>query len=237
MHSLAVCPHQSHRQIDGGMVGDLQKEDLRCAKEQRCLHERRLRGRTPFQKKRDEMAQRAEPAQHRRGERPRERAVALGKRGKAEGSGTGAVQHPIERTAPTQHAVDDVGGYAPGRKARHRVGIGSAHRRFPRTPHGGNCSSRTSRLQIWHGYAKSGAMPTDRDQPLPPQPANEAVPDAAAQQPPLAPAAQRALAEAAARSADRERKVADQPKEVGGRDGPDPTRYGDWEINGLASDF
>ena len=51
------------------------------------------------------------------------------------------------------------------------------------------------------------------------------------------PPPQRALAEAAARSADRERKVADQPKEVGGRDGPDPTRYGDWEINGLASDF
>jgi hypothetical protein len=80
-------------------------------------------------------------------------------------------------------------------------------------------------------------MPTDRDQPLPPRPANEAVPDAAGQQPPLTPAARRALAEAAARRADRERKVADQPKEVGGRDGPDPTRYGDWEINGLASDF
>jgi hypothetical protein len=96
---------------------------------------------------------------------------------------------------------------------------------------------RTNRLQIWHGYAKSGAMPTDRDLPAPPQHANEAVPGAAGQQPPLTPAAQRALAEAAARRADRERKVADQPKEVGGRDGPDPTRYGDWEINGLASDF
>ncbi len=27
------------------------------------------------------------------------------------------------------------------------------------------------------------------------------------------------------------------PKEVGGRDGPDPVRYGDWEKNGIASDF
>jgi hypothetical protein len=91
-------------------------------------------------------------------------------------------------------------------------------------------------LQIWHGYAKAEAMPTDRDQSLPP-PANEAVPDPAGQ--PLPPAPQRALAEAAARRADLARKVANQPKEVAGRDGarPDPTRYGDWEINGLASDF
>lgn len=27
------------------------------------------------------------------------------------------------------------------------------------------------------------------------------------------------------------------PKEIGGRAGPEPTRYGDWEKNGLISDF
>lgn len=27
------------------------------------------------------------------------------------------------------------------------------------------------------------------------------------------------------------------PKEVGGRKGPEPTRYGDWERNGIISDF
>lgn len=27
------------------------------------------------------------------------------------------------------------------------------------------------------------------------------------------------------------------PREIGGPAGPEPTRYGDWEINGLASDF
>lgn len=27
------------------------------------------------------------------------------------------------------------------------------------------------------------------------------------------------------------------PKEIGGRRGPDPIRYGDWENNGIASDF
>jgi hypothetical protein len=53
----------------------------------------------------------------------------------------------------------------------------------------------------------------------------------------LSPAAERALAEAAARRAERDRQPADSPKEVAGRGGPDPTRYGDWEINGVASDF
>ena len=77
-------------------------------------------------------------------------------------------------------------------------------------------------------------MPSNPDQPLP---ASDAVPDSASNTPPPSPAAQRALAEAADRRAERERKETDQPKEVGGRDGPDPTRYGDWEINGLASDF
>lgn len=28
-----------------------------------------------------------------------------------------------------------------------------------------------------------------------------------------------------------------RPKELGGRDGPDPVRYGDWEKKGLAIDF
>jgi hypothetical protein len=27
------------------------------------------------------------------------------------------------------------------------------------------------------------------------------------------------------------------PKEIGGRGGPEPTRYGDWEINGRCVDF
>ncbi|MEL6531426.1 MAG: DUF1674 domain-containing protein [Pseudomonadota bacterium] len=51
----------------------------------------------------------------------------------------------------------------------------------------------------------------------------------------LPPAAQRALAEAEER-----RKEADKierPKELGGRKGPEPVRYGDWEKKGLAIDF
>ncbi|HMM68086.1 MAG TPA: DUF1674 domain-containing protein [Dokdonella sp.] len=27
------------------------------------------------------------------------------------------------------------------------------------------------------------------------------------------------------------------PREIGGRDGPDPTRFGDWEKNGRCIDF
>lgn len=49
----------------------------------------------------------------------------------------------------------------------------------------------------------------------------------------LTPEAQRALAEAQARRTE----ARALPKEHGGRDGPEPTRYGDWERNGLASDF
>lgn len=52
----------------------------------------------------------------------------------------------------------------------------------------------------------------------------------------LTPAAQRALAEAEARRRERDAAAA-RPKEVGGRDGPDPVRYGDWEKGGIASGF
>lgn len=52
---------------------------------------------------------------------------------------------------------------------------------------------------------------------------------------PLSPEAQRALEEAEAR-----RKAAKGdalPTELGGRDGPEPVRYGDWEKKGIAVDF
>lgn len=60
------------------------------------------------------------------------------------------------------------------------------------------------------------------------------MPDTAPK-PDLPPAAIRALQEAEAR-----RKAAtdpDLPPELGGRDGPDPVRYGDWEKKGIAIDF
>jgi hypothetical protein len=50
----------------------------------------------------------------------------------------------------------------------------------------------------------------------------------------LPPAALRALEEAEARRA--QSKPA-PPRELHGRGGLDPVRYGDWEVKGLASDF
>lgn len=55
------------------------------------------------------------------------------------------------------------------------------------------------------------------------------------QNPDLPPQALRALAEAEER-----RKAASKdvlPPELGGRDGPEATRFGDWEKKGLAVDF
>lgn len=51
----------------------------------------------------------------------------------------------------------------------------------------------------------------------------------------LPPEAQRALAEAEARR--KAAKKVEMPPELGGRDGPEPVRYGDWEKKGLAIDF
>jgi hypothetical protein len=54
---------------------------------------------------------------------------------------------------------------------------------------------------------------------------------------PLSAAAERALAEAEERRRAAAAAAAVSPKEVGGRNGPDPVRYGDWEKGGIASDF
>ena len=50
----------------------------------------------------------------------------------------------------------------------------------------------------------------------------------------LPPAARRALAEAEERRKSAKQKL---PRELGGREGPDPVRFGDWEKKGIAVDF
>ena len=52
---------------------------------------------------------------------------------------------------------------------------------------------------------------------------------------PLSDAARRALAEAQQRR--KSAQPATLPPEVDGRDGPEPTRFGDWEKDGIISDF
>ncbi len=74
-----------------------------------------------------------------------------------------------------------------------------------------------------------------REEPARPDPGGTSPP--AAPRKPLTPAAERALAEAAARRASRDAEKAVPPKELNGRGGLDPVRYGDWETEGRASDF
>ena len=49
--------------------------------------------------------------------------------------------------------------------------------------------------------------------------------------------AQRALKEAEERRAKLEAEAQERAKELGGRGGKDPARYGDWEVKGIAIDF
>ena len=51
----------------------------------------------------------------------------------------------------------------------------------------------------------------------------------------IAEAGKRAAAEAEARRA--KQTPIQLPPELGGPKGPEPTRYGDWEVRGIASDF
>jgi hypothetical protein len=90
-------------------------------------------------------------------------------------------------------------------------------------------------LWIRHRYAKSGVMPTDPKTAVPSVSQTEGPEPATKKR--LTPAAERALAEAAQRRAGRDREPSCQPEEFQGRGGLEPTRYGDWEVNGLTSDF
>jgi hypothetical protein len=87
---------------------------------------------------------------------------------------------------------------------------------------------------IWYGQTaatrerKSRIMSTR-------QPQNAPAAEETQAERPLSDAAKRALAEAEERR--RQAAAAQRPRELGGRDGPEPTRYGDWEKGGIVSDF
>jgi len=73
---------------------------------------------------------------------------------------------------------------------------------------------------------------------MPDESSNPAAPAIPAERKPLSEAARRALAEAEARRrAAAEASSAPVVKEFQGPKGPEPTRYGDWENKGIASDF
>lgn len=55
--------------------------------------------------------------------------------------------------------------------------------------------------------------------------------------PSLSDAAKRALKEAIERQKTQQSLPQNTPKELGGREGLDPVRFGDWEKKGIAVDF
>lgn len=81
-------------------------------------------------------------------------------------------------------------------------------------------------------FPRTIEMPIDPDQSTPADTESEPAPQRT-----LPAAAQRALAEAEARRKARDAKQQPAEKELGGRGGADPARYGDWEIDGRAIDF
>jgi len=80
--------------------------------------------------------------------------------------------------------------------------------------------------------AVPGAVSPDSPTPLPSPP-----PQGGREQRKLTPEAERALSEAAERRKAAAAGAQERPQELGGRDGPEPVRYGDWENKGIAVDF
>jgi hypothetical protein len=72
---------------------------------------------------------------------------------------------------------------------------------------------------------------------LTPDPSQSPAPTPGPERKPIPPAAQRALAEAEARRREAAAHPHPLPKELQGPKGLEPTRYGDWENKGIASDF
>lgn len=63
----------------------------------------------------------------------------------------------------------------------------------------------------------------------------EATPEIA--KPPARPVTRDRLNKAWAEKLEALRRQTSWPKEIGGPEGPEPTRYGDWERKGICSDF
>ena len=153
---MPVGLHQPYREIDRGVVGHAEKQNLRGADEERGLDARRLRRRAAFEQAAEQMTQRAEPAQHGGDDGARQRPVALLEQCEF---GRGVEQF-VERTAAAQHAVDHVGGDAPDGEAGRIVIAAGTRPWFSPSLHRENDPS--SRTFPGCGAARSGA-PLIRD--------------------------------------------------------------------------
>ncbi len=111
---------EAHREIDGGVVRHVEKQDLRRTDEKRGLDPRRLSRKPAAQAVADQPAQRAQPAQHGRDDAADERPVALRECGETP-SGLGPVELLVERPAADEHRFQKLGGDAARCKARRRA--------------------------------------------------------------------------------------------------------------------
>ncbi len=107
---------EPHREIDGGVVGDIEKEDLRGPDQQRRFKPRCVGRKTPLKKLSQQVTERAEPPQRDRNQRARQRPVALRKARQA-GVPMSAVELLVERPTAAQDAIQQVGGDGPRGKA------------------------------------------------------------------------------------------------------------------------
>src|SRR6516165_2763400 len=142
--------HQTHREVDGGVVGDVEPQDLRRPDEQHGFDPRRV-GRK-LEPVAEEMAQRPEPAQHHRHQGPHQRAIALRKCCEV-----GVRRAIVERAVTAQHAVEDVDGDLPRREAgRVALGCGRALIRHQQHP----CSSSFANMRAREPRADNPMLAT-----------------------------------------------------------------------------
>ena len=75
--SAAIGLRQPHREVDRGVIGHVEKQDLRGANQQGRFNPRRFGRRAALEQTAEQMAQGAEPAQRRADDVARQSAVAL----------------------------------------------------------------------------------------------------------------------------------------------------------------
>ena len=77
MPGVTILLRETHRKIDCGVIGNVEKQDLRGADQQRAFDPRRTVGKSAFEQAGEQVTQRAEPADHGRDDGAHQRPVAL----------------------------------------------------------------------------------------------------------------------------------------------------------------
>jgi hypothetical protein len=103
--SIGLC--QPYAQVDRGVVGNVEKKDLRSADQKHAFGAWRVVGTSAFEQTAQQMPQRAEPAQNGCDEPAHERAVSI-RESDQSGVGLLAIELFVEGSAATQHGIEDV---------------------------------------------------------------------------------------------------------------------------------